>query len=291
MLISINSMCSILENAKSLQEQITNVASNFIPKIQQPLRSIKKRKYNLTCLAKKDSNTEAGQAPLSLVLIETRKSHSRAVQISVEALLRKIDAPLALICGHDNVKDICEIMQSTNCKEYKILLVDEGIKSAIDYNEFLMSFDFWKSIYETGKILVFQSDSSICQKSNYRINDFMDFDYIGGQWKVKRPCGLEVYGGSGGFSLRDRKLSIQALQLFGDVPWQFGEDGFYGFFIDTLGGVVAREEEIDRFCSEKHWKEGCFAIHKLRIKPDDIDLIKSLTIHCPDWLRIQQINH
>lgn len=51
MLISINSMCSILENAKILQEQITNIASNFIPKIQQPLRRIKK--YNLTCLAKK----------------------------------------------------------------------------------------------------------------------------------------------------------------------------------------------------------------------------------------------
>ena len=281
---------AVLESAKDLQDQLIDVASSFIPNIQAPLRNIQKRKYKFTCLEQKNNSADGNNSSISLVIVETRQSQSQALQIAVESVLRNIDAPVVLICGPENAEDICQIMQSIKCNAYRILLLKESINSATDYNEFLMSFDFWKNIYKTAKILVFQSDSSICIKSNFKIDDFMNFDYIGGQWKIKRPCGLKIYGGSGGFSLRDRRLSIQSLQLFGNVPWQFGEDGFYGFFIDVLGGVVAIEEEIDQFCSEKQWREGCFAIHKLKVDANDKDLIKSLADHCPDWLKIKKIN-
>jgi len=282
---------SALESAKDLQRQLIDVASKFIPRIRDPLRDFQKRKYKFTCLDHKNEHADRINNLISLVIVETRQSQTQALKIAVEGILKKIDAPLVLICGPDNAKEICQIMQSLKCRTYKILLLEESIRSATDYNEFLMSHDFWENVYKTVKILVFQSDSSICTKSKYEISDFMNFDYIGGQWKIRRPCGLEIYGGSGGFSLRDRKLSIQSLQLFGNVPWQFGEDGFYGFFIDVLGGVVALEEEIDQFCSEKQWKEGCFAIHKLKVNINDQALIQSLADHCPDWLKIKQINY
>lgn len=234
--------------------------------------------------------TEEKIHPISLVLVETRKSQSQELQIALESILGKINAPLTLICGNQNASDTCKIMQSLKCGTYKILQVETNIKCANDYNELLMSLDFWDNIYQSQKILVFQADSVICKKSNFQINDFMHFDYIGGQWKIHRPCGLNIYGGSGGFSLRDRKILMQALKLFGNAPWQFGEDGFYGFFIDVLGGVVAREEEIDQFCSEKNWNEGCFAIHKLRVNANDKEMIQSLVEHCPEWLKIKKID-
>lgn len=281
-----------MESAKILQEQLKEVASNFIPKIQDPLRALQNRNYQFAVLDHqgKTDTEEEKKLPISLVLVETRQSQCRELEIALESVLGKINAPLTLICGDQNASDTLKIMKSLKLKNYKILQVKTNIQCANDYNELLMSFDFWDKIHHSQKILVFQADSVICQKSNFKINDFEHFDYIGGQWKINRPCGLNIYGGSGGFSLRDRNLSMQALKLFGDVPWQFGEDGFYGFFIDVLGGVVAREAEIDQFCSEKQWNEGCFAIHKLRVNPNDQKLIQSLSLHCPEWLKIKQIN-
>ncbi|MCB4376686.1 DUF5672 family protein [Synechococcus sp. MU1648] len=280
-----------MDSVKELQEQLRKVAYDFIPKIKEPLRHIHTRKYKFSCIDKKGDDKQENSSLFSLVLVETRKSQSRALKIAVKALLRKVNAPLTLICGSKNAVDVYNIMQSLECGTYKILLIEEIIQCANDYNELLMSIDFWNNIYRTEKVIVFQADSAVCEKSDFIINDFQNFDYIGGQWKICRPCGLDIYGGSGGFSLRDRKFSMQALQLFGDVPWQFGEDGFYGFFIDVLGGNVAREEEINQFCSEKQWKEGCFAVHKLRVDLDDQELIQSLAIHCPQWLKIKNIDH
>lgn len=276
-----------MDSAKKLREQLNEVASNFIPDIQAPLRAAQDRNYQFAVVDCKGDTRQ--ESLISLVVVETRKSQSRALRITIKSILEKINAPLTLICGDQNVIDTCDIMQSLKCETYKILRLKENIKCAKDYNELLMSFDFWNNICKSQKILVFQADSAICKRSDFKINDFQHFDYIGGQWKINRPCGLNIYGGSGGFSLRDRKLSLQALKLYGNVPWQFGEDGFYGFFIDVLGGVVAREAEIDRFCSEKQWKEGCFAVHKLRVNPNDQVLIHSLSVHCPDWLKIKQI--
>ena len=69
-----------------------------------------------------------------------------------------------------------------------------------------------------------QTDSLICKNSNYTINNFMHFDYIGPAWNRKRPIGLIIDGGSGGFTLRNTKLSIDVLCNYPTDNWPGGED-------------------------------------------------------------------
>ena len=73
---------------------------------------------------------------------------------------------------------------------------------------------------------------------NSRINDYLKYDYIGSPWRANRNIGLWINGGNGGFSLRSLKY-CRAVSRFYDVSWPGGEDGYYAFFIEFLGGLVA----------------------------------------------------
>ena len=120
-----------MESAKALQKQLKEVASNFIPKIQEPLRTLENRRYQFTILDQRGETTEEKIHPISLVLVETRKSQSQELQIALESVLGKINAPLTLICGNQNASDTCKIMQSLKCGTYKILQVETNIKRSI----------------------------------------------------------------------------------------------------------------------------------------------------------------
>ena len=108
----------------------------------------------------------------------------------------------------------------------KIIFINATSITASDYNKILLSKPLWMGIpFE--KLLIFQTDSLICSNSDYSIDEFMSFDYIGSAWERERPIGLTIDGGSGGFSLRDTKLSLEAISKFSSDIWPGGEDGFF----------------------------------------------------------------
>lgn len=278
-----------MPNAADFKKIIEEKTSKFLPNIKAPYAPTSTRHFTFNTLANKNTLGTQDNNLVSLVIVETRASETNALRLTITSMRKKINAPITLICGIKNANEACLAMQKSGFVNYKVLRLEQQLDCADDYNRLLMSFNFWNQMYETEKLLVFQTDSVICEKSNFSLEDFKNFDYIGGQWMIERPCGLSIYGGSGGFSLRDRKLSIQALKLFGNSSWQFGEDGFYGFFIDVLGGKVGTQQDMDNFCSEKQWKEGCFAIHKLKIIPNDREQVASIAEHCPTWLRMKGV--
>ena len=77
---------------------------------------------------------------------------------------------------------------------------------------------FWESV-SGKKILMFQTDSAICSKSPYSINQYLQYDYIGAPfpryWLYNEYGELipsndnEFHGGNGGFSIRSRKSMIE----------------------------------------------------------------------------------
>lgn len=154
-----------------------------------------------------------------------------------------------------------EMMESSLLK---IIFIKYDSLSASDYNKFLLSKRLWSQICFK-KVLIFQTDSLICRNSNYSINDFMHFDYIGPAWNRKRPIGLFIDGGSGGFTLRTTKLLIDALYNFSIDNWPGGEDGFYAFYLDLMGANIGKNHDCIKFCTQEFYLDRSFGCHKVEL--------------------------
>lgn len=133
-----------------------------------------------------------------------------------------------------------------------------------DYNGLLMSRVFWDALYGRGKILVFQTDAILCPQSAYDLRDFLEFDYIGSAWGRARNRGIVVDGGNGGLSLRDWHRSVECLERFPpNIWWSGGEDSYFCFHIDLIGGRVAHPKDAARFGSQFWFRQNSFGAHKI----------------------------
>jgi hypothetical protein len=139
-----------------------------------------------------------------------------------------------------------------------------------DYNGLFLCRPFWEALVSRGKILIFQTDALLCPGSPFSLDDFLAFDYIGSAWGRHRRRGIVVDGGNGGLSLRDWQLSTECLDRFPpEVWWAGGEDSYFGFHIDLIGGRVARPDEAARFGTQFWFLEDSFGAHK----PNQLDIL------------------
>ena len=85
-----------------------------------------------------------------------------------------------------------------------------------DINPLLKSCEFWENV-DANITLVAQMDSVLCP-SNFSINDFVQYHYVGAPWPeqvgVSSRLTMEglktpIYGGNGGLSLRNRDYMLQ----------------------------------------------------------------------------------
>ena len=113
------------------------------------------------------------------------------------------------------------------------------------------------------KILVFQTDAILCANSDYQLSDFLGFDYIGSKWPRDRPVGMTIDGGNGGLSLRDWHKTVECLDRFSPKMWPGGEDGYFAFHMDLMGGRVGRGDECSRFSTQHEFLNRSFGGHKL----------------------------
>lgn len=195
-----------------------------------------------------------------------------------------LNIPIIIIHGSDNlhnVKAACKELDPNSFESYELC---PPISRICDYNRLLMSDSLYDLIGNATQLLVFQSDSLPCINSEYNLSDFSSFDYIGGQRSTSRRSGLYTNGGTGGFSLRNLRLSKLCLKLFGNSNWSKGEDGFFAFFMESLGGKVANHKEQGMFCSQfNKMNAGTFAVHKLA-EPIDLETRLLIEKYCPLWL-------
>ena len=146
----------------------------------------------------------------------------------------------------------------------KIVLIENKSIAASDYNKLLLSNSLWK-ILPFKKVLIFQTDSLICKHSDYTIDDFLKFDYIGSAWTRERPIGLTIDGGSGGFSLRNIELSLSVIKNFDPNSWPGGEDGYYAFYLELIGGKVGKFDDCVKFSTQEVFLEKSFGCHKIEL--------------------------
>lgn len=218
------------------------------------------------------------------VIVETRKH--KALEPVVLSITEVCDIPVQLFHGKANR----EFIQSTaigkliHREQVVLSQLDADRLKPRDYNTLLMSREFWKRMVGRKKILVFQTDSICCSRSAYSLEDFEQFDYIGCNWDRKRPVGLIVDGGNGGFSLRDWSASMECLDRFDPGKWPGGEDGYFAFHMELMGRRVASIEEAGRFGTQRIFRDKSLGCHKIgRLRPREL---KAFLDYCPEARQI-----
>eukprot|EP00944_MAST-04C_sp_MAST-4C-sp1_P004649 g4649.t1 len=144
-----------------------------------------------------------------------------------------------------------------------------------EYSRLMTSEEFW-GCFSTDKILVFQTDSVVCKNENrYQLLQFLDFDYIGALKSV-------LQHGNGGFSLRDRKLSLQCSTPGGyDITW---EDVYFSTCIQLYGGKVAGKVDQMKFATEDFYNDRSLGAHKVNVglkNKNDLTLFRKT---CPNYV-------
>lgn len=98
------------------------------------------------------------------------------------------------------------------------------------YNTLLMSDEFYAAFSEYEKILICQPDVLVLED---RLQDFLTlpYDYFGAPIAIFRDDLYQLYGGNGGFSLRNVKACCEALQLGKREleSWRNNEDEFFSY--------------------------------------------------------------
>jgi hypothetical protein len=88
----------------------------------------------------------------------------------------------------------------------------------------------------------------------------------------------EAYG-NGRLSLLNWNLTLKSLQQFPASLWPGGEDGYFAFHFDLIGGNVAREQDCTKFSTQIDFIYGSSGAHKIR----DLDKssLQKLICYCP----------
>jgi predicted cupin superfamily sugar epimerase len=84
--------------------------------------------------------------------------------------------------------------------------------------EFLTKPWFWEQLAPAGHVFMFQADSIICANSQLRVEDFLEYDFVGAPIDVPAdPSSGHGEGYNGGLSLRNRTMMLDIVKKF---SWQ-----------------------------------------------------------------------
>ena len=141
------------------------------------------------------------------VFIDFREiPHSKFVITNCINKLSK-DWSHTIVCGPSNYNFMKKLVPGV-----KVININKEIKNVNDYNNLLLSIEFWDLFYGS-KILIYQEDTLLFHGN---ITPFLKYDYIGAPWvKDHIPGG---YGGNGGLSLRTKSIMKECLMKYPPPP-------------------------------------------------------------------------
>ena len=193
-----------------------------------------------------------------------------------------------VVCGNLNFDMIHSICSSIS-PNINVVKIDIDNMIPNDYNKFLTTIEFWKSLYGE-KILIYQEDSLIFKNN---INDFIHFDYIGAPFPKFQNDTPNLVG-NGGLSLRSKESMIEVLNTISIQDTMFNsstidymsvnklqippEDVYFSKNMqDYKIGEVADYESASYFSSESIFNPDSFGGHKFWISNNKwSDFMKNL---------------
>lgn len=136
--------------------------------------------------------------------------------------------------------------------DWDLVHISQPIHSIREYNELLVSREFWEAM--TDVVLIFQWDSGLLRKG---IEAFLEWDFCGAS--IAHMPGYM----NGGLSLRRRDAMLAVIDA---VPYERQNEDCY--FVDGLrqiGGKLPSEEVADKFSVETKFLLGSVGFHAINV--------------------------
>lgn len=218
---------------------------------------------------------------------------------------------------HEHLQYVCENFDKNMCKSWDLYVfhgksegsalyaqeATAGIKGrrvylipletdnldADGYNALFKRLDFWNKI-KAEDILVFQTDTVLCPASEYKIRDFMKYDYIGcgsfaGAIGNKREVWGKAYSkgnsfyGIGGLSFRKNSFQKQCIRTYPTIAADYPEDVFYSNCLENSPNKPESAEVLANFCTQDSFVKESFGAHNTwYMKKEDRELFYNF---CP----------
>ncbi len=158
---------------------------------------------------------------------------------------------------------------------------DFGSREAV--SEFLARPWLWEQLQSAYRVLLFQTDSIICANSNYTVEDFLHYDFVGAP--VRSDFGS---GYNGGLSIRNPKMMLTTSRAFnyhedyksGRAEYGFEDQWFYSRLSERNDANLPNQETAMKFSVETIYYETPLGYHQpQRWQPDNMEQIQE---YCPE---------
>jgi hypothetical protein len=221
------------------------------------------------------------------IIVEPRKH--RALHFVLRNFFENLgdNWDFVILHGTDNKDYLNNIMKKLTKYKSRATLINLNKKN-LTYHEYNGLF-YDRSFYDyipTETFLVFQTDSMILKENKHKINDFLEYDYVGAPitcFTRFHDCkenttinNLPFEVGNGGLSLRKKSKMIELLQYITfaisnnkDDIIQFGkyipEDRFFSGEItfDYVDIYKPEIQEASNFSVQELYNDSPFGIHKI----------------------------
>ncbi|KAL8947851.1 MAG: hypothetical protein Q9222_005909 [Ikaeria aurantiellina] len=141
----------------------------------------------------------------------------------------------------------------------------------------------WERLAPATHIFMFQADSMLCANSQYKVEDFLEYDFIGAPFTTG-----EGFNYNGGLSIRNREKMLDIAQRYTREPMSRYEDTWFVERLRQLplkpngepGANLPSMDVASQFSVETIWKDRPFGFHQIaRWHPDKLDELKAW---CPE---------
>jgi hypothetical protein len=235
------------------------------------------------------------------ILVEPRRMSN--IHVLIENFQKVMgDRVLFFFCGKSSHNYYENYYRHDN--SVKIIRLDVDNFTAKTHNDLWKTMDFWDTFGEFTHVLTIQTDGCLCEKSKYKIEDFLNYDYVGGytpnKWWWKETNGLHNYSDyqcfNGGFSFRKIQSMKDVIKNFTPLPTDdfsenlsfraYGEDLYFVVGLLTLNATketnykIGLDEFATNFCTHTHYVKNTFCVHKLDNYVNRYELNKFLE-YCP----------
>ena len=215
-----------------------------------------KRKTKRNISYKKKIIRNGGNIQYSAVIVEPRPH--KALLYVLNNILENLSNEWKVIIMHGNLnKEYIEDIIENKLNKYKdrieLKSINKDNLSIAEYNELLMSKEFYNNI-PTEMFLIFQTDSMINPLNKNKINDFLQYDYVGAGWIDSKTCG------NGGFSLRRKSKMLEIIEKCPNK--NTNEDKFFSKSCDNVSINIPEFESCNKFSSEQVLDKNSLGIHK-----------------------------
>lgn len=160
--------------------------------------------------------------------------------------------------------------------EVRFLPKGTELVSSQSVSRFLTGPWLWEQLAQATRVLLFQSDSVLCSRSEALVEDFFQYDYIGAPIDDEHGEGF-----NGGLSLRNPKMFLQVAREVDFASSVEGyEDQFFYQELKKRGAELPTEEVAMTFAVETIFHENPLGYHQpQRWQADKIGVIEEW---CPE---------